>query len=356
MENINNPKVLHVLKSSIYSGAENVVLTIMKNLENEYDFLYLASEGPVRDELEREYIPFVLVQEFNRDSLKRVIHDWHPDVIHAHDFSATVLCASVRGQFRLISHLHYDPPWVKRWNMKTLIYTFCKRKIRKVLTVSEKMYQSMVFSKQLEDRWVAIGNPIDVKRIWRMAEQPFPEEQETECDLIFVGRFVEQKNPQRFIELVAALKQAGWSAIQSWMLGSGELLEECEAMIQRLGLQKNISIKGFQKNPYVYMKRAKVMCITSRWEGFGLVALEANILGIPVLSTRNAGCSEILGDEAEELCDTNEQFVRKLKTLCENPAAYKAWQNRALRRGEQYDDMDKYMAKLSCIYRNEVLN
>lgn len=347
---------MHVLKSSIYSGAENVVLTIIENLKNEYDFLYVATEGPIREKLENEHIPFALVQKYNRSSLNRIIHDWQPDVVHSHDFSATVICASVQGNFHLISQLHYDPPWVKNWNEKTLLYLLCQKKIRKVLTVSDIIFQSMVFAKQFENKWITIGNPIDAKRIRCMAEQHFPEEQEMECDLIFVGRFVEQKNPQRFIELIALLKQSGWSTIRSWMLGTGELLAECKDMIESLGLQSNICIKGFQKNPYVYMKRAKVMCITSQWEGFGLVVLEANILGIPVLSTRNAGCREILGEEAEELYDTNEQFVQKLKKLYENHAIYEIWKNRALKRAVQFDNIDKYMTELSCIYRNEVSN
>ena len=45
-------KIAHVLKSSIYSGAENVVLTIMKGLREEFEFLYIATEGPIREKLE----------------------------------------------------------------------------------------------------------------------------------------------------------------------------------------------------------------------------------------------------------------------------------------------------------------
>ena len=50
-------KIAHVLKSSIYSGAENVVLTIMKGLREEFEFLYIATEGPIREKLEEEQIP-----------------------------------------------------------------------------------------------------------------------------------------------------------------------------------------------------------------------------------------------------------------------------------------------------------
>ena len=53
-------KIAHVLKSSIYSGAENVALTIIKGLQEEYEFVYIATEGPIREKLEEENVVFSL--------------------------------------------------------------------------------------------------------------------------------------------------------------------------------------------------------------------------------------------------------------------------------------------------------
>lgn len=354
MEKVPKMKVMHVLKSSIYSGAENVVISIIKSLAGEFELIYVATDGPIREKLEFEKIPFILLKKFNRKNLKRIIDEQNPHIVQAHDFSATVLCASVGGGFRLISQLHYDPPWVRNWNIKTITYRFCERRIETVLTVSDKIVDSMIFANGFKGKWTAVGNPIDTTNIKRMAEQVNTELSGTTCDFIFVGRFVEQKNPQRFIQLIAELRQNGWKTVRAWMLGTGELLQECEALIARLGLQENVSIKGFQKNPYGYIKYAKVLCITSRWEGYGLVVLEANALGVPVLSTRSAGCSELLGDSAEELCDADEQFLEKMHALCENKDVYASWQQRSLERALEFDNKEKYMSVLSCIYRSEV--
>ena len=49
MDRINKKKIVHVLKSSIYSGAENVVLTIINNIQDEFNFVYIATEGPIRE-------------------------------------------------------------------------------------------------------------------------------------------------------------------------------------------------------------------------------------------------------------------------------------------------------------------
>lgn len=45
MDRINKKKIVHVLKSSIYSGAENVALTIINSIQDEFDFVYIATEG-----------------------------------------------------------------------------------------------------------------------------------------------------------------------------------------------------------------------------------------------------------------------------------------------------------------------
>lgn len=354
MENNKKLKVLHVLKSSIYSGAENVVITIMKSLAAEFDFVYVATEGVVRQTLEQEQVPFVLLDNFNRKQLQRVFNQQKPDIIHAHDFSATVLCASLSGEYRLISHLHYDPPWVRKWNLKTLVYSLCYFKIDTLLTVSLNSFKNMRFSNLYAEKCKTVGNPIDGDRIRKMARESIVGLKNETCDLIFVGRLVEQKNPQRFVRLVARLRDSGWSDIKAWMLGDGELKQECQDLITELHLQKHIEMKGFQKNPYPFMKQSKILCITSRWEGFGLVAIEANMLGIPVVSTANAGCCEILGEKAPEICETDEIFEKQILNVCQSKLIYQEWKQRSLERGKQNDNIENYMRNMACIYRNEV--
>ena len=107
-------KIMHVLKSSVYSGAENVVITIIQKLIAEFDFLYVSSRRIYTSNTRRKKntICFIRINLIKKN-LKRVIKEYKPDIIHAHDFSASVLCAMCVGKIRLISQLHYDPPWVR---------------------------------------------------------------------------------------------------------------------------------------------------------------------------------------------------------------------------------------------------
>ena len=346
-------RIMHVLKSSVYSGAENVVITIIRSLSEQFDFIYVATDGPIREVLERENIPFQLLPVFDRKNLYGAIAARHPDIVHAHDFSATVLCASIRGGFRLISQLHYDPPWVRKWNVKTIMYRLCRPKIDRVLTVSGKSFENMVFAPCYREKMTVVGNPIDSDRIQRLAREIPPELGDGTCDLIFVGRLVEQKNPQQFIRLVSALKTK-MPDIKAWMLGSGELDHDCEALIEELGLERNVELKGFCSNPYPYISRARLLCMTSRWEGFGLVLLEANILGIPVLSTRTAGAEEVLGENAAELCGGEGEMGEKAIQLCRDSDVYKVYRQYALSRADKCRNLESYMNIIQELYRNEV--
>ena len=66
---------------------------------------------------------------------------------------------------------------------------------------------------------------------------------------------------------------------------------------------------GFNKNPYAWMKHAKLLVLSSDYEGFGMVLVEALALNTPVVSTDcHHGPNEILTDDLEQwlLVPTNE--------------------------------------------------
>ena len=347
MNRINKKKIAHVLKSSIYSGAENVVLTIIKSIQGEFDFVYIATEGPIREKLEQEQVPFCLLSEFKYEKLKKVLEQEKPDIIHAHDFSATVMCA-LCGKYRVISHLHYDPPWARKWNLRTAAYVCMERRIARILAVSGEAYHNLIFSDMFQAKMSIVGNPIDKKRILDMGGK----EQVPIYDLLFVGRLVEQKAPQIFIEIVGKLKQSGRS-IKCAMVGTGDLEKVCQELIKQKGLQSNIELLGFQENPYLYMRMSKLLCMTSGWEGYGLVAAEANI---PVLSTKTGGVTELFGAKAEELCNSPDDFLEKIQKLLSDSDLYQIWKMRALKRAEGFTTPKEYAEKLSLIYKKEMMS
>lgn len=347
MDNGKKRKVMCVLKSSEFSGAENVVLTIIKYLQNQYDFLYVATEGSIRERLEDEKIPFYLMRKFNWYGLYKIINRWKPDIVHAHDFSASTISSLIPGNFRLISHLHYDPPWTRKWNLKTVLYCILGKRFAKILIVTATAYENMIFANIFRSKTIVVGNPINQTRIKRLAES------ETICehyDLIFVGRLVEQKNPLRFIDLVKQLNHYG-CRVNAAMLGSGDLELLCKEKIEHDGLKDAVHLLGFQSNPYSYISSSKILCMPSRWEGYGLVLLEANILGVPVVSSPTAGAKAVLGADSPELCESDEDFLKKIMSLLDEPIIYESWSHRSEERVANIPDIEDYVKRLVSIYQ-----
>jgi glycosyltransferase involved in cell wall biosynthesis len=79
------------------------------------------------------------------------------------------------------------------------------------------------------------------------------------------------------------------------ILGEGEERASLKAMVRDLGIEDVVDLPGFVKNPYAYMSKAKVLVLSSAWEGFGNVLVEAMAVGTPVVATNcPSGPAEIL--------------------------------------------------------------
>ena len=111
--------------------------------------------------------------------------------------------------------------------------------------------------------------------------------------VITAGRLTPEKD---FTTLLEAIERARRTrAIRLIILGTGPLAGELKAHAVKLGIDHAIDFVGFQTNPFAYIGRADVFALSSRWEGFGNVLVEALACGTPVVATNcPSGPAEIL--------------------------------------------------------------
>lgn len=143
-----------------------------------------------------------------------------------------------------------------------------------------------------------LPNPIINQNLYRAAEQPLCEQwlQLSEAPLIVaVGSLTARKDYQTLIEAFSKLRSEMPARLA--LIGDGPCRDELENQAIKLGVRDEILFAGYQENPYPWIARADVFAHTSRWEGLGIVLVEALALGTPVVSTNcPSGPAEILGN------------------------------------------------------------
>ncbi len=358
-------KVLHVLKSKIFSGAENVATGIIKNMPEDVESVYLSADGPIVDKLQELGIKYIAVPEVTVDVIKKTIAQVEPDIIHSHDFSCGLMCAKATDSIPVISHLHSNPGWISKIDPRSITYGGACKSFAKIITVSASVEKEAWFRDKMKGKTLCLGNPFSARTVFEKGYRPFQELSPDKLnalksDLLFVGRLQEEKNPLEFINIVAELKKT-YPQVKAIMVGTGDLGGKCLKQIDKLRLEDNIHMVGFQSNPYSFMNMTRVLVMPSKYEGFGLVALEAMTFGKPVLGSRVGGLQEIITSDCGAVCATDKNvidrptFVSEAVRLLGEEDYYESKSKGAKKKAKAYDNYDSYMSSIYDIYQ-ELLN
>lgn len=102
--------------------------------------------------------------------------------------------------------------------------------------------------------------------------------------ILMVSRFTREKNMplalSAFKEVLSRRKDAGLI-----ILGNGPEALKLQKLARRMNLEQSVRWEGWQSNPHSYYKTADLLLITSNYEGYGAVIVEALAAGLPVIST-----------------------------------------------------------------------
>lgn len=339
-------KIIHVLNTGSYSGAENVVINIMSNMKHDVDMVYVSPEGSIRQILEERGLPFYAINKLTYSTIRKVIKELNPDIIHAHDFTAGMVSAIATTKIPIINHLHHNSPWLKKLGIRSILYGLACFRIHTILTVSNSVMRDFIFGRFAKTKNKVVGNPINTEDIRTKAKSATLK---NSSDIIFLGRLAPPKNPLLFLDIVAQVVKT-IPNLKVAIVGDGELRECMERYIIKHNLSGVITLYGFVKNPYGLLTNSKILCLTSTWEGFGLVVTEAFALGKPVVAAAVGGVVDLVDDTCGRLCYIPSHYAEHILNLLLNHDLYLKQSTAALSKGKQLDNIQHYISCMAKTY------
>lgn len=347
-------KVLHVLNSRIYSGAEKVACQIIRSFRDTegMEMVYCSPDSEiVRQMLAEQDVVYVPVSSLTPAQLRVVVNRVKPDLIHAHDMRASFVSALCCGNIPLLCHIHNNAYDSRGISPKSIAFLYAGWKAKQILWVSDSSYQGYAFHKAFAGKSRVLYNIIDTEQIFAKLEQ---DTQTYDFDLIYVGRLTYQKDPQRLMRLCARIREQK-PDLKAAIVGTGELEEETKALCRELNLQDNVRFLGFQGNPIKMEHDSKAMVLTSRWEGTPMCALEAMALGTPIVSTPSDGMRDLVSNGVNGyLAQEDEELARRLLEILTDPEHRAFLSENGKRRFAQINDAPKYRSVIAQCYRQGV--
>ncbi|HET6957301.1 MAG TPA: glycosyltransferase, partial [Vicinamibacterales bacterium] len=304
------PRVCFVLPSLNGGGAERAAVHILNGLdETRWDrsmYLFLR-EGPYLNDLQSS-IDVVSGPGGSRLRrwlhLRRYLRGTRPQLVVPFLSYFSALSASrgagidARVVFNLqtpMSHFLTDAdyPWRGRWHRRlfSLVTRAAYRLADAIVTTSAGVADDLVTVFGVpRERIQIVHNPVDLDAVRSMADEPLDPSHEAVWShpaIVAAGRLADAKNYPLLLDAVAVLRRTVPARL--FILGQGEREAGMRDQIERLGLGDAVVLCGFQKNPWKYIARADLFALTSRYEGFGNVLIEAMACGVPVVATSSPG-------------------------------------------------------------------
>ena len=283
------------------------------------------------------------------------------DVIHAHYWLSGLVGKEISNQLNI-------PLIFTSHSLGVFLDGYNKERVdcEKIVMTSANLVTA---SSEFENMLICETYNIDENKIKKIIpgvdKKIFSPDSSVEKENIFlsIGRIQEQKGQLKTLEFLNSFRKIE-NNFKCYFIGGpsgkhgNEYLHELKQTIKDFNLDKHVEFLGDlpQTEIIELFKKAKLLIHTSKFETFGLVAIEANTMGVPVLTTNNGSLMEIIennknGYLSENLIDSNvNNFVNN---LFNNVTKYKEIHLSCIEKSKKYDWM-KTANELESLYQQLV--
>lgn len=317
-------KILHIQVLPKLSGVQKISLEIFQKLSNEeYDKWILFSDIIDKGDLEECTRQFELTgakvlfsnclrREIGfRDILSiieiyKICRKEKFDIVHTHSTKPGIvgrIAATFAGVPFVVHTVHglafhkyvKFPLWQFYWVCEMLSSLFCDR-----IVLVNKYY--LKYFSWFRKKTMTIYNGIDFL-ILPQTNTRSTDDVVHDLKILFVGRLDTPKDPLTLLN-AAKIVCASHPTVQFTIVGDGEKYQECLDFINKNSLSSNVKLVGWQTDVAKYYQTHNIFAMSSIYESFGLIFLEAGYNNLPVVATNVEGIPEVVIDnETGFLCN-----------------------------------------------------
>lgn len=224
--------------------------------------------------------------------IRSIIKEGKYDIVHVnmpgHVGFETLKMARQYGIGKRIFHAH-NPR--NNLNLKTVIFTkvydyLLQREATELVACSKSAGNSRFGNKDFQ----VLKNVIDTDRfVYRLEDRRYIREKlhiEKKVVVGVVGRFAAQKNPEFLLECFAEYNKLNKESVLLW-IGDGELQEKIQDRAKNMGLKGACLFVGRKNNIEKWYSAMDLFLLPSKFEGMGIVFLEAQCTGLPCFGSTN---------------------------------------------------------------------
>jgi len=269
----------------------------------------------------------------------------HYDAIHVHSGSTSVLAicsliARLNKVRKIVVHSHCTGLHknINYYLLKVLTYPFFKLFPTDYLACSADAGKWKFPSCIVRKKLCIINNGIDLNK-FHFDETVRKEIRErygiSDGTIVMghVGRFSYQKNQEFLVELLGRLRSDNVD-VMLMFVGVGETMDMIKERVRLHHLQERVVFVGSVNNVSDFMQAMDVFVFPSRWEGLGIVGIEAQAIGIPVIASTKVPVAMKLVDDVEYIpLDDMDRWMQAVIRM----AAWSRKGNERLIRGKGYD-------------------
>lgn len=350
--------IVHIIPSLTFGGAERFVVDLASHGSAgfRYSIVVFSNDIPLAQglspavsvhvvEKKRSHLPVFV------DMLATRLRTLKPDIIHTHLFSADLWGRLAAKKIRV--------PVVTTEHNENIAEGWIEEKVKRLFRNKSNVYTcpSTAVQAYMENHYHVLGKDVRVIRhgidTERFARVPSSEWKDP-LRFLMLGRLVHQKGHDIALAAFAELKQSQWKLD---IVGNGPLHDTIWRQIARLGLSDRVRLLPATADVSSVLATHDALLMPSRWEGLGLVAMEAMAAERLVIASRTGGIPSMIQDGDNGLLvppGDPALLRRRIRWSLEHPAATERIAHHARKYAKEHFDIRDMVRAYEVVYLSVV--